>query len=177
MTVPWTPSATRPSAVIGVAHCHQQHHCAAEVGLLPPSLPIGEAANFLYLIDGVKPSAEKEKTLDMCYVLHADHGMNASTTTARVTIATLSDMYSAIDRHQRTLKGLLHGGANGERHQMLQRWLLAKVDAYIAECLEHMKKSWASAIALKPTLDPRAPRLRRMARSSQRQLGGQMDPR
>src|SRR6266567_1383736 len=75
--------------------------------LLPPDPSMGEAANFLYLIDGEKPSAEKIKTLDMCYVLHADNGMNASTFSARVTIATLSDMYSAITSAIGTLKGPL----------------------------------------------------------------------
>jgi len=72
--------------------------------LLPPNPNLGEAANFLYLVDGEKPSAEKESTLDMCYVLHADHGMNASTFSARVKIATLSDMYSAITSAIGTLK-------------------------------------------------------------------------
>ncbi|MFN7138273.1 MAG: citrate/2-methylcitrate synthase, partial [Limisphaerales bacterium] len=64
--------------------------------LVHPDASLGEAANFLYMVDGEKPSQEKESTMDMCYVLHADHGMNASTFSARVTIATLSDMYSAI---------------------------------------------------------------------------------
>src|ERR1043166_2523126 len=80
--------------------------------LLEPDASLGEAANFLYLIDGEKPSAEKESTMDLCYVLHADHGMNASTFSARVTIATLSDIYSAITSAIGTLKGPLHGGAN-----------------------------------------------------------------
>ena len=80
--------------------------------LVAPDPSLGEAANFLYMIDGEKPSAEKESTMDMCYVLHADHGMNASTFSGRVTIATLSDMYSAATSAIGTLKGPLHGGAN-----------------------------------------------------------------
>jgi citrate synthase len=59
------------------------------------------------MINGEKPSKEAENTLDLCYVLHADHGMNASTISARVTIATLSDMYSAITTAIGTLKGPL----------------------------------------------------------------------
>ena len=54
------------------------HRIRQRKSLLPPDPQLGEAANFLYLIDGEKPSSEKESTLDMCYVLHADHGMNAS---------------------------------------------------------------------------------------------------
>ena len=126
--------------------------------LLPPDHAMGEAANFLYLIDGEKPSAEKESTMDMCYVLHADHGMNASTFSARVTIATLSDMYSAITSAIGTLKGPLHGGANEGVIKMLKEiGSLDKVDAYVADALAQKKKSWASAIAFtRPSI--RAPR-------------------
>ena len=67
-------------------------HSPFRVSRLESDSSLSEAANFLYLLDGEKPSVEKESTLDMCYVLHADHGMNASTFSARVTIATLSDM-------------------------------------------------------------------------------------
>src|ERR1051325_3396092 len=65
------------------------HRARQNQSLLPPNPTLGEAANFLYLLDGEKPSQEKESTMDLCYVLHADHGMNASTFSARVTIATL----------------------------------------------------------------------------------------
>ena len=109
--------------------------------LLPPKPELGEAANFLYLMDGEVPSAEKANTLDLCYVLHADHGMNASTFSARVTIATLSDMYSAITSAIGTLKGPLHGGANEGVIKMLKEiGSLDKVDAYVEECLAQKKK-------------------------------------
>ncbi len=148
-------------------------HCARQgKPLLPPDPTLGEAANFLYLIDGVKPSAEKEKTMDMCYVLHADHGMNASTFSARVTIATLSDMYSAITTAIGTLKGPLHGGANEGVIKMLQEiGSLAKVDAYVAECLEQKKKIMGIGHRVYKTLDPRAPHLKRMAQMLSAQLG------
>src|SRR5947209_2072427 len=55
------------------------HRSRQGKSLLPPDPKLGEAANFLYLVDGERPSREKESTMDMCYVLHADHGMNAST--------------------------------------------------------------------------------------------------
>ncbi|MFT5855503.1 MAG: citrate synthase, partial [Verrucomicrobiales bacterium] len=80
--------------------------------MLEPRQDLGEAAHFLYLITGDEPSEEAAKTLDVAYIIHADHGMNASTFSARVTIATLSDMYSAITSAVGTLKGPLHGGAN-----------------------------------------------------------------
>ncbi len=140
--------------------------------LLPPDPTLGEAANFLYLIDGERPSLDKERTMDMCYVLHADHGMNASTFSARVTIATLSDMYSAITTAIGTLKGPLHGGANEGVIKMLKEiGSLDRVDAYIEECLEQKKKIMGIGHRVYKTLDPRAPHLKRMAQILSAQLG------
>ena len=148
------------------------HRARQGKSLLPPDSSLGEAANFLYLLDGEKPSAEKEKTLDLCYVLHADHGMNASTFSARVTIATLSDMYSAITSAIGTLKGPLHGGANEGVIKMLKEiGSLDKVDAYVAECLEQKKKIMGIGHRVYKTLDPRAPHLKRMAQILSAQLG------
>ncbi len=140
--------------------------------LLAPDSTLGEAANFLYLIDGEKPSQEKESTMDMCYVLHADHGMNASTFSARVTIATLSDMYSAITTAIGTLKGPLHGGANEGVIKMLREiGSLDKVDAFVAECLAQKKKIMGIGHRVYKTLDPRAPHLKRMAQVLSAKLG------
>jgi len=140
--------------------------------LLTSDDSLGEAANFLYLIDGEKPSAEKVNTMDLCYVLHADHGMNASTFSARVTIATLSDMYSAITSAIGTLKGPLHGGANEGVIKMLKEIdSLAKVDEYIAECLSQKKKIMGIGHRVYKTLDPRAPHLKRMAQQLSAKLG------
>ncbi|HTD88389.1 MAG TPA: citrate synthase [Candidatus Binatia bacterium] len=148
------------------------HRVRQRKALLPSDPQLGEAANFLYLIDGEKPSAEKVSTLDMCYVLHADHGMNASTFSARVTIATLSDMYSAITSAIGTLKGPLHGGANEGVIKMLQDiGSLDKVDAYIDECLAHKKKIMGIGHRIYKTLDPRAPHLKRMAQILSAKLG------
>lgn len=139
----------------------------------PASDPsLGEAANFLYLIEGEKPSADKEKTMDLCYILHADHGMNASTFSSRVTIATLSDMYSAICSAIGTLKGPLHGGANEGVIKMLKEiGEPDKVDAYVADCLANKKKIMGIGHRVYRTLDPRAPHLKRMALRLSSELG------
>jgi len=135
-----------------------------------PSL--GEAANFLYLIDGEKPSKEKEDTMDLCYVLHADHGMNASTFSARVTIATLSDMYSAITTAIGTLKGPLHGGANeGVIKMLLEIGSTEKVDAFVENALAQKQKIMGIGHRVYKTLDPRAPHLRTMAQKLSAKLG------
>src|SRR6266851_4748055 len=140
--------------------------------LLDPNPALGEAANFLYLMDGEKPAAEKIKTLDLCYVLHADHGMNASTFSARVTIATLSDMYSAITSAIGTLKGPLHGGANeGVIKMLLEIGSLDNVDAYVADCLAQKKKIMGIGHRIYKVLDPRAPHLKRMAQILSAKLG------
>ena len=137
-----------------------------------PDLSLGEAANFLWMIDGEKPSAEKESTMDMCYVLHADHGMNASTFSARVTIATLSDMYSAITSAIGTLKGPLHGGANEGVIKMLQEiGSLEKVDAWVADALAQKKKIMGIGHRIYKVLDPRAPHLKRMAQILSTKVG------
>lgn len=148
------------------------HRIRQKKEIVHPDASLGEAANFLYMIDGEKPSQEKESTIDMCYVLHADHGMNASTFSARVTIATLSDMYSAITSAIGTLKGPLHGGANEGVIKMLQEiGSLDKVDAYIEECLAQKKKIMGIGHRIYKTLDPRAPHLKKMAQILSAKLG------
>src|SRR6266699_1457715 len=140
--------------------------------LLPPDPSMGEAANFLYLMDGEKPSAEKIKTLDLCYVLHADHGMNASTFSARVTIATLSDMYSAVTTAIGTLKGPLHGGANEGVIKMLNEiGSIDNVDAYIEDALANKRKIMGIGHRIYKVLDPRAPHLKRMAQVLSAKIG------
>lgn len=140
--------------------------------LVHPDPALGEAANFLWMINGEKPVPELESTLDMCYVLHADHGMNASTFSARVTIATLSDMYSAVTTAIGTLKGPLHGGANEGVIKMLQEiGSLEKVDAYVEECLAQKKKIMGIGHRVYKVLDPRAPHLKRMAQILSTRLG------
>src|SRR5205085_10172823 len=78
------------------------------------------AANFLYTLTGKRPDDVMEKAFDVALTLHADHELNASTFAARVTAATLSDIYSAVTAGIGALKGPLHGGANQEVIQ----WLL-----------------------------------------------------
>jgi len=133
---------------------------------------LGEAAHFLYLINGEEPSKEAAKTLDVAFVLHADHGMNASTFSARVTIATLSDMYSAITSAIGTLKGPLHGGANeGVIHMLLEIGSEENVDSWVEEQLAQKKKIMGIGHRVYKTLDPRAPHLRAMAIKLSNELG------
>jgi citrate synthase len=133
---------------------------------------LGEAAHFLYLLDGIEPSPKKVETLDVAYVLHAEHGMNASTFSARVTISTLTDIYSAITAAIATLKGPLHGGANeGVIHMLQEIGEPENVDAYVEKTLAEKKRIMGIGHRVYKVLDPRAPHLQRMAVELSRELG------
>ena len=159
------------TAKIGVIAAY--FHRARQGKELPPVRDdLGEAAHFLYLMSGEAPTQEAADTLDVAFVLHADHGMNASTFSARVTIATLSDIYSAITSAIGTLKGPLHGGANEGVIQMLEEiGSEDKVDAYIENALEQKKKIMGIGHRVYKTLDPRAPHLQKMAVKLSEKLG------
>lgn len=140
---------------------------------LPPiRKDLSEAAHFLYLMTGEVPSKEAEKTLDVAYILHAEHGFNASTFTARVVASTLSDMYSAISAAIGALKGPLHGGANeGVIHMLEEIGSPDKVDAWVEDALAQKKKIMGIGHRVYKVLDPRAPHLREMAIKLTTQLG------
>lgn len=146
----------------------------ARLGLeLPPvRKDLSEAAHFLYLMNGEVPSKEAVDTLDVAYVLHAEHGFNASTFTARVVASTLSDMYSAISAAIGALKGPLHGGANeGVIHMLEEIGSVDKVDAWVADALAQKKKIMGIGHRVYKVLDPRAPHLKEMAVKLSNQLG------
>jgi citrate synthase len=79
---------------------------------LEPRADLGHAANFLYMLTGKEPSARDARVFDGCLIMHAEHGFNASTFTARVVASTLSTCYSSISAAIGALNGSLHGGAN-----------------------------------------------------------------
>jgi citrate synthase len=159
------------TAKIGVIAAY--FHRARNGKSLPPVRDdLTEAEHFLYLMCGEPQSKEASDTLDVAFILHADHGMNASTFSARVTISTLSDFYSAITSAIGTLKGPLHGGANeGVIHMLEEIGDEDKVDAYIEKQLAEKKKIMGIGHRVYKTLDPRAPHLRAMAIKLSEKLG------
>src|SRR5678815_1191275 len=88
-------------------------------GPIQPDPALSQAANFLYMLKGERPSALATHAFDIALTLHADHELNASTFAARVAAATLTDLYSAIVAAIGALKGPLHGGANADVMRML----------------------------------------------------------
>ena len=91
-------------------------------GLMPlePDPELSHAANYLYMMTGRRPSPTEERIMDIALILHADHGMNASTFASLVVASTLSDMYMSISSGVAALNGPLHGGANERVIQMLE---------------------------------------------------------
>lgn len=148
------------------------HRFRQGLDLPPIRTDLGEASHFLYLLNGEEAGAKAVRTLDVALILHADHGMNASTFSARVSVATLSDMYSAITAAIGTLKGPLHGGANeGVIHMLEDIGGPENVDAYIAEKLEKKEKIMGIGHRIYKMLDPRAPALRKLATELTNELG------
>ncbi|MCX6958185.1 MAG: citrate synthase [Verrucomicrobiae bacterium] len=159
------------TAKIGVIAAY--YHRARQGKELPPiNKSLTEAEHFLYLLQGEIPTKEAAETLDVCYVLHADHSMNASTFSARVTVSTLTDIYSAVTSAIGTLKGPLHGGANeGVIHMLQEIGEESKVDAWIDQALAEKKKIMGIGHRVYKTLDPRAPHLRAMGVAMCERLG------
>jgi len=87
--------------------------------VVDPDQTLSHAGNFLWMLNGEKPSKTAERALDVALILHADHELNASTFAARVIAATLADMHSAVTGAIGALKGPLHGGANEAVMKML----------------------------------------------------------
>jgi citrate synthase len=123
------------------------------------------AANFLYTLNGEQPDKIATRTMDVAFVLHADHELNASTFAARVTAATLSDMYSAIVSAIGTLKGPLHGGANeGVIKNLLEIGSVEGVEQWVKDALAKKKKIMGFGHRVYRTVDPRATHLAEMSR-------------
>jgi citrate synthase len=133
--------------------------------VVEPDKSLSHAANFLWMLNGEKPSPTATKTFDVALILHADHELNASTFAARVIAATLSDIHSAITGAIGALKGPLHGGANEAVMRML--FAIDKEGAdpvdYVAKLLAQKKKISGFGHRVYHTEDPRATHLRKMS--------------
>ncbi|HTX75369.1 MAG TPA: citrate synthase [Terracidiphilus sp.] len=133
--------------------------------IVPPDRALSHAGNFLWMLNGEKPSETATKTLDIALILHADHELNASTFAARVIAATLSDIHSAITGAIGALKGPLHGGANEGVMRLLLAIDKAGVDPveYVQGMLQAKQKIMGFGHRVYKTEDPRATHLRRMS--------------
>ena len=122
------------------------------------------AENFLYMLTGEHPNKNAIQALDAFLVLHAEHGLNASTFTSRVIGATLSDMYSAITGAIGALKGSLHGGASTRVMLMLLELQQSGEEPleFVLRKLAAKERIMGFGHRVYKTLDPRAGILRKM---------------
>ncbi|HYO07415.1 MAG TPA: citrate/2-methylcitrate synthase [Tepidisphaeraceae bacterium] len=130
-----------------------------------PDESLSIAANFLYMLTGKKPHDTLTRVMDAALVLHAEHGMNASTFAARVTAATLADMHAAVTAALAALKGPLHGGANQDVMEMLlEAGEPATVEGTVRDMLNGGQKIPGFGHRVYKTFDPRATFLRKMSK-------------
>lgn len=131
----------------------------ARAGRLPlePLPDLGLAGNYLYMLTGRRPSPTEERVMDVCLILHADHGMNASTFASMVVASTLSDIYLAIGSGISALAGPLHGGANVEVIKTLREIGGAEnVAAWYRDASGSKRKIMGFGHRVYKTYDPRA---------------------
>jgi len=157
----------RTPMIVAMLHRHRRGEHA-----IPPRTDQSIAWNFLWMLFGVEPAPDHVKMIDTALILHADHEFNASTFTARVIAATLSDMYSAAVGAIGALKGPLHGGAN----EQVMRMLLEIGDqsrtlSWIQDALAQKKKIMGFGHRVYRTEDPRATHLRRMSEALGKETG------
>ncbi len=148
------------------------HRIVNRQDVIDPNPGLGHAANFLYMLGGALPDPEHAKAFDIALILHADHELNASTFSARVTAATLSDMHSAVVSAIGTLKGPLHGGANKDVMDMLHEiGETGNAEDYVRVKLAAREKIPGFGHRVYKTEDPRATHLRRFSEELGRKSG------
>ena len=140
--------------------------------VVPGDPSLGYAANFLYTLTGKKPDDVMTRVFDIALILHADHELNASTFAARVTAATLSDIYSAVVSAIGALKGPLHGGANEDVIRLLLS--TKSVDdtvSLVKQKLDNKEKISGFGHRVYRVLDPRAIHLKKLSEELGRRTG------
>lgn len=148
-------------------------HCLRESKeLLNPAPEKNLAWNFLYLLTGVEPSENAAKVFDLCLILHAEHDLNCSAFSARVTASSLSDVFSALTSAVGTLKGPLHGGANEQVMKMLEKFKTEEeAIAFVNKALEKKEKIMGFGHRIYKEKDPRAEILKSHSKILTAQIG------
>jgi citrate synthase len=160
---------------------------------IDPRDDLDHASNFYYMLFEREPSPAVRKVIDACLILHAEHTMNASTFSGRVTGSTLANPYTVISSAIGTLTGPLHGGANEEVLDMLEKiGDASKVEAWAHDAVTNKKKIMGFGHRVYKVKDPRAtvlqelaenvfaethrPKLYDLAVEVERVLGGMLGP-
>ena len=129
-----------------------------------PHAGLSYAGNFLYMLNGVEPTEDETESMDMILILHAEHGLNASTFAGRVIAATLTDLYSTVVGAIGALKGPLHGGANTAVLNTLREIkTIENVKPYVEKVRAEKGKFMGFGHAVYKVEDPRAKHLKSLA--------------
>ena len=148
------------------------HRHRTGMTVIEPDTSLSLCENFLYMLNGVKPKPTMSKALDVCMILHTDHGLNNSTFTSRVIISTMSDIYSAITGAIGSLRGPLHGGANEGVMVMLNQIATpADAEKFIQNKLEKKDKIMGFGHRVYKAYDPRATHLKKLAKALAEETG------
>ena len=158
--------AVTPTIVAAIERMRRQEAPIA------PKAGLSHAANFLFMLHGTQPTQTQAQSLDTYFVLLAEHGLNASTFTARTVMGTQSDYYSAVTAAIGSLKGPLHGAAGRKAMEMLEEIGAPEhVEPYVQKTLADHKRFMGFGHRVYKGEDPRAKHLKaiakRLAESSQ----------
>ncbi|MFE8702876.1 citrate synthase/methylcitrate synthase [Cytobacillus sp. FJAT-54145] len=160
----WPPTidqAIRLTAVIPSIITYRQRTLAGHAPVEPNS-KFDHVENYLYMLNGVLPSKAQVNALETYMILTLEHGMNASTFSARVTASSESDMVSAITSAIGTMKGPLHGGApSGVMELLNEIGTIENTENIIREKLNNGEKLMGFGHRVYKTHDPRAKALRK----------------
>ncbi len=148
------------------------HRIANDLEPIKPDVRLSLASNFLYMLNGEKPEAYQSSVLDKSLILYAEHGLNASTFTARVVASTLSDLHSSVMAAIGALKGPLHGGANERVMEMLLEIDdVEKVEPWIKRALSEKKRIMGFGHRVYKKQDPRGLIIKGMVKELGERLG------
>ncbi len=149
------------------------HRLRRGLDIVHPDASLSHAGNFLWMLNGEKPTPAAERAMDVALILHADHDLNASTFAARVTAATLADMHGAVTSGVGCLKGPLHGGANiGVMKMLLDIDASGKdTTTWVKEALANKQRIMGFGHRVYKTLDPRAVHLEGLSKDLAEQAG------
>jgi citrate synthase len=132
---------------------------------VPPDPSLSHGANFLYMIRGSKPGQLEAEVMEKDFILSAEHELNASTFSSRVTASTLSDLYSAVVSGLCTLKGPLHGGARAEVVTMLEKMNSPEdAEKFVLETIAKKEKIMGFGHRVYKTYDPRGVIFKQLSR-------------
>ena len=139
---------------------------------IEPRDDLGHAANFLYMLSGETPDPEDAALIDKDFVLHAEHGLNASSFAARIAASTKADIHCAVTAGISVLKGPSHGGAaEGVMQMALEIGSIENARDYVKSRLKNRKVIVGFGHRVYRTEDPRAKHLKEDARKLSERKG------